>query len=150
MVLDHSKRPVNKAGSFRYMPSEPEPLWWSTDSQKYQCRHYCGVSRNTRGKPFYFSLLFSVLLGCVAINILVTNTFTSSDSLVSVYCCFTFVLETEYSAVYEDGNNSCNKDCLNDVKGINFFFYVNKQRYGGIRKYKQNNHKFTLRQKWVF
>lgn len=35
LVLDHLKRPVNKAESFRYKPSESEPLQWSTDSQKY-------------------------------------------------------------------------------------------------------------------
>lgn len=37
LVLDHLKRPVNKAESFRYKPSECEPLQWSTDSQKYHC-----------------------------------------------------------------------------------------------------------------
>lgn len=33
-ALDHSKRPVNKVESFRYEPSEPEPLQWSTSHRR--------------------------------------------------------------------------------------------------------------------
>lgn len=94
MVLDHLKRPVNKAEPFRYMPSEPEPLWWSTDSQKYHCWHYCGASWETRAEAFLL-YYFQLSLECAAVNTLFTNTFTSSSSLVPVWCWFTFVLKKD-------------------------------------------------------
>lgn len=48
LVLDHLKRPVNKAESFRYKPSESAPLQRGTDSQKYYCWQCCGTDRKTR------------------------------------------------------------------------------------------------------
>lgn len=90
----HLKRHVNKAESFRYTPSEPEPLWWSTDSQKYHCWHYCGASWETRAEAFLL-YYFQLSLECVAVNMLFTNTFTSSSSLVPVWCWLTFVLKKD-------------------------------------------------------
>ncbi len=68
LVLDHLKRPVNKAESFRYMPSESETLQRSTDSQRYHCWKCCGTNRKTRADAFSLSHFLFVLLDWIALN----------------------------------------------------------------------------------